>query len=348
MTLAELTRTATVAVALTFGATSISTAQEAEPQKPQAQQKAEQQKPGQQQVQQRKAPKLHPASELTGMEVRDNAGKELGKLKEIVLNATQDKVEYGVIELADPTDAGDLAAVPWQAMKMKFQDRPNNVLVLDASGEHMAQAPRFDNEKWPEMKDESWWQKTLEFFNIEPDREEEQIQAEARRQGRANRRLSELVGLEVQTTAREDAGEVNQILVDTDRGDVVYGVLTLEDNRLVTIPWGVLDVTSDPKVVRIDATLDNIRQFAYQRGAPPNLEDDNYTRRLEESFGSERRVHGYVDEDGQQSVDKKEAREKREGEMKNNAPHKRDMKPEAQQKDQEKNRQDEQHQGEAL
>jgi sporulation protein YlmC with PRC-barrel domain len=94
------------------------------------------------------------AGSLAGDRVRNNAGEDLGKIEEIMIDIHSGRVAYGVLSFGGFLGMGNkLFAVPWHALSI---DLDNHEFVLDVSREILENAPGFDKSDWPDMADPDW------------------------------------------------------------------------------------------------------------------------------------------------------------------------------------------------
>ncbi|PWF48799.1 PRC-barrel domain-containing protein [Massilia glaciei] len=99
-------------------------------------------------------PYLMGANTLTGNNVINKKEEALGEIKEIMLDMRTGKVAYAVMSFGGFLGLGDkLFAVPWTALTL---DTGNHGFVLDVEKEHLANAPGFDQDAWPDMTDAAW------------------------------------------------------------------------------------------------------------------------------------------------------------------------------------------------
>jgi hypothetical protein len=93
------------------------------------------------------------ASELIGMEVKDAAGKDAGKIEDLLVDARGD-IAYAVVSFGGLLGVGDkLYAVPWDAVMM---DREQKVVHLNVNKSVLERAPSFSKDRWPETSDREW------------------------------------------------------------------------------------------------------------------------------------------------------------------------------------------------
>lgn len=99
-------------------------------------------------------PGLMGADTLSGNDVYNKKGEDLGTIKEIMLDMRNGRVAYAVLSFGGFLGMGEkLFAVPWSALSL---DTENKRFVLDVEKERLKSAPGFDKGKWPNMADPSW------------------------------------------------------------------------------------------------------------------------------------------------------------------------------------------------
>jgi sporulation protein YlmC with PRC-barrel domain len=104
------------------------------------------------------------ADTLIGDDVCNQAGEDLGDIKEIMIDTTNGTVSYAVLSFGGVLGIGEkLFAVPWKALKL---DTENKRFVLNVDKERLKDAPGFDKNDWPDMADESWVNKVNSYYGI--------------------------------------------------------------------------------------------------------------------------------------------------------------------------------------
>jgi sporulation protein YlmC with PRC-barrel domain len=94
------------------------------------------------------------AGSLAGDRVRNNAGEDLGKIEELMIDIHSGRVAYAVLSFGGFLGMGNkLFAVPWHALAV---DLDNHEFVLDVSRETLENAPGFDKSDWPDMANPDW------------------------------------------------------------------------------------------------------------------------------------------------------------------------------------------------
>ena len=106
------------------------------------------------------------ASSLAGDGVRNAAGEDLGKVKEIMIDLRSGRVAYAVLSFGGFLGAGDkLFAIPWNALTL---DEDRKEFVLDVDKDTLKNAPGFDKDNWPDMADEAWGGRISSYYGVRP------------------------------------------------------------------------------------------------------------------------------------------------------------------------------------
>ena len=103
------------------------------------------------------------ASELIGMKVQGSDGKNLGKIRDLVI-APDGAVRYAVLDFGGFLGIGDkYFAVPWDALQ---RTQNGKAIALDTTKRDLKKAPGFDKEHWPDFSD--WQQEVViyEFYEV--------------------------------------------------------------------------------------------------------------------------------------------------------------------------------------
>ena len=88
------------------------------------------------------------ASEMIGKKVQGTDGKNLGTIKDLVIDPEDGGVEYAVLDFGGFVGIGDkYFAVPWDALQIDQQ----NKLALDLHKKDLKDAPGFDKNHWPDL-----------------------------------------------------------------------------------------------------------------------------------------------------------------------------------------------------
>jgi sporulation protein YlmC with PRC-barrel domain len=111
-------------------------------------------------------PEVMAAATLTGNDVMNSRGENLGDIEAIMLDVPSGRVAYAVLSFGGFLGAGDkLFAVPWGALKL---DTDNKCFLLEVDKERLKDAPGFDKDHWPSMADTKWASTVHEYYGTRP------------------------------------------------------------------------------------------------------------------------------------------------------------------------------------
>ncbi|MEW6249366.1 MAG: PRC-barrel domain-containing protein [Planctomycetota bacterium] len=133
-------------------------------QQPGAQQQPEKphQQPGMQGQRGMQAGRWHKSTDLVGKQVKDNAGTDLGELKNLVIDMNG-YVLYGICDGSHVGKKDQLIAIPFKAFTLAPDGRN---LVLNTTKDTIANAPTFDEKNWPNMTDQAFVNRVYAHFRV--------------------------------------------------------------------------------------------------------------------------------------------------------------------------------------
>lgn len=108
-------------------------------------------------------------SELTGMDIKNQKGEDIGEIEDLVVDAKSGKVRYAAVSYGGILGIGDkLFAVPFEAFKFKqdTDDADDVVLVLDISKQQLEGAQGFDKDNWPNFADRKFTDELDQRYKI--------------------------------------------------------------------------------------------------------------------------------------------------------------------------------------
>ena len=98
------------------------------------------------------------ASSIIGDKVHNSEGEDMGKIEDIMIDITTDKIEYVVIEFGGFLTIGEkYFAIPFRLLQV---DTANKAFIFDQPKEMLEKAPGFDMNHWPETNlhgEETYW-----------------------------------------------------------------------------------------------------------------------------------------------------------------------------------------------
>src|ERR1700685_1732706 len=91
---------------------------------------------------------------LIGSSVVNAQNQDLGKIEDLVFDATSGRIAYAVLSFGGFLGMGDkYFAIPWNAFHF---DLPQKRAVLNLDKMRFENAPGFDKDKWPNLADQQW------------------------------------------------------------------------------------------------------------------------------------------------------------------------------------------------
>jgi len=106
------------------------------------------------------------ASTLAGDKVRNQAGEDLGKIDELMIDIPSGRVAYAVMSVGGVLGmGGKLFAIPWNALQV---DEDEKCFMLNADKERLKNAPGFDKDNWPDMADTVWGSEVYSYYGTTP------------------------------------------------------------------------------------------------------------------------------------------------------------------------------------
>ena len=110
-------------------------------------------------------PSLMGADTLIGDSVVNANDEDLGDIKDIMLDMQTGQVAYAVLAFGGFLGMGEkLFAVPWQALQL---DTVNKRFLLNASKDHLKNAPGFDKDNWPDMASAEFSTQIHDFYGTQ-------------------------------------------------------------------------------------------------------------------------------------------------------------------------------------
>lgn len=184
------------------------------------------------------------ASQLQGMTIQNEAGKDLGSVRDIVIDTDRGRVKYVAVSYGGFLGLGTkLFAVPFEAFELRpaTQDK-QGVLLLNLNEEMLRKAPGFDAENWPNMASPEFAQAIDKHYadregglnikagpvdvDINLDRDAKRIR-ESQAESMVVHRADDLIGMTVVNNTNEKLGSINDLMVDMSNGDVRYAALSV-------------------------------------------------------------------------------------------------------------------------
>ncbi len=105
------------------------------------------------------------ASTLSGDRVRNEAGEDLGKIEDLMIDVITGRIAYAVLSFGGVLGMGNkLFAIPWRALELKEHEHK---FVLDVDKDTLKNAPGFDKDHWPDMTDSDWGMNIYRYYGVD-------------------------------------------------------------------------------------------------------------------------------------------------------------------------------------
>lgn len=232
------------------------------------------------------------ATDLTGKSIANASDKDLGTLKDIVVDANSGRILYGVVSYGGFLGLGNkLFAVPWQSLRLTDDAKK---IILNIDEERLKNAEGFDQQQWPNFADERWATSTYEYYGQEPYWKStatgSQTMSGSTYRDRWTQKVvqwqkvSDLCGKSVRASGDEDIGTMSDLAIDPDGGRVMYGILSF-DGELLAVPWNAVDLTHNAKELTLNvdkSTLKNADGFSKDRW--PDLTNQRWAQEAHQVF----------------------------------------------------------------
>ena len=108
------------------------------------------------------------ASKIIGMEVKDQQGEKLGKIKDLLVDSQESRmIMFAVLDPSRSLEFGHdrLIAIPFSALSRS--DR-GHVYILAVTRDKLTKAPSFDEDHWPNVADRSWSAGVYRYYGLTP------------------------------------------------------------------------------------------------------------------------------------------------------------------------------------
>ncbi|WP_410508688.1 PRC-barrel domain-containing protein [Methanosarcina hadiensis] len=112
----------------------------------------------------RENPEFLSAGTMKGDKIINQAGDDLGKLEEIMIDLEHGRVGYAVLSFGGFLGMGDkLFAIPWQSLSLRVHE---HAFVLNIPKDVLENAEGFDKDRWPLTREELL--RTYKYYGYQP------------------------------------------------------------------------------------------------------------------------------------------------------------------------------------
>lgn len=184
------------------------------------------------------------ASQLRNMPIQNEAGKDLGSVRDVVIDTDRGRVKYVAVTYGGFLGLGSkLFAVPFEAFELRpaSEDR-KAVLLLSLNEEMMRKAPGFDADNWPNMASKEFARAIDSHYSdqargvnikagpvdVDINLQRNAVQDSAKESdAMAVHRAADLIGMTVVNGDNEKLGSINDLMVDMSNGDIRFAALSV-------------------------------------------------------------------------------------------------------------------------
>jgi sporulation protein YlmC with PRC-barrel domain len=254
------------------------------------------------------------ASDLIGMEVKNNQDENLGKVQDVAVDVKAGRIVYVIVATGGVAGMDrTLHAVPPGAMRL---DVPNHALQFDAGKEKLDAAPAFEMSKWDDCSDSNRVAKVYGYYGMHPyfmrpdgstatdamsPRQREQ-QEDSHPMMSQNgpwaplgdvRRASKTMGSSVVNRQDEKLGKIENLVVDLPAGRIVAVVISSGGfigigDELSAVPPSVLDYNYDRSAFQMNASRETLKNAPhFKAGEWSELGQPGYVTQVYRAYGVE-------------------------------------------------------------
>lgn len=265
-------------------------------------------------------------SQVRGLTVRNSQGKDLGEIKDLMLDMGQHgHVRYAAISFGGFLGLGDkLFAIPWRAVHFQHDaDKNRNFVLFDVTEDQLKKAPGFDKNHWPDAADRTWMEQVDKHYGVDvhagntrvtartENRNAQTAQTNDRKERRDVRnvdpkkgqnehnwrlhRASEAVGMKVRNGNGDKLGKVEDIVIAMNSGNIRYvalsfgGFLGIGD-KFFAVPFDAVTLQYDADDKDFALVFDVTKE---QLEKAPGFEKDHWPDFGNEQWASD--VHNFYD-----------------------------------------------------
>jgi len=250
-------------------------------------------------------------SKFMKKDVHDSAGKDIGDIKDVVLDGNANRISYVVVSYGGFMGMGDkLYAIPLNAFEFRQDgDKKDEYKVhLTIAEEHLKNAPGFDNKQWPDMADAKFRGEVDTYYSTHGMKADakmdhkdmahsgDKAQGPTDKKGLVwTRRASQAIGADVHNKADEDLGEISDLVFDTRTGKIHYAVLSFGGvmgigDKLFAVPMDSLASKHDDNKFVIDKSKDDLKNApGFDKNNWPDFASTDFRRGMDDYYRTDRK-----------------------------------------------------------
>jgi sporulation protein YlmC with PRC-barrel domain len=242
---------------------------------------------------------LEKTSELIGKQVKNPQGENLGVIYDLVLTPDYHHVSYVALSYGGAFSVGSkLYAIPWQALQVG----PRGQITMSATREHFTAAPAFPRNNWPSQGDPRWLRPSTagqptagQSATGQSTTSESAAGRSATGQGAAGnmavqvRRVTHLTGTEVKNPEGQDIADIEDFVVNTKDGRIVYDIVSFGGvagvgEKYAAVPPAAVQIQPQTHTAILNTTEQTLQSVAFQPSQFPDLASREYMQRIYSTF----------------------------------------------------------------
>lgn len=271
------------------------------------------------------------ASQLIGMKVENSAEENIGEINDMVINAAKGGIRYLTMTYGESLGLGnEMHAVPFGAFKFKtdLDDSTDTALILNVTAEQLKGAKGFNEKNWPNFSNDELNRSIQQRYEVQrtpgsdsntgsaksPDADRDRNTNTRRNQkdqaaktgsleGKThvtNMRASQLIGLSIENSAKNNVGTLNDIVVDARNGRIRYAVVSYGGflgigNGLHAVPFESIKCKANPDdasktMLVLDVTQEQMKGAkGFDESNWPDFASKEFTRDIDKRYGIDRK-----------------------------------------------------------
>lgn len=209
------------------------------------------------------------ASKLIGSDVRNAQDENLGNIKDLIIDVTNDRVYYAIVSFGGFLGLGDkLFAYPVGAFRQVGND---DKVILNVAKERLKNAPGFDSKEYPDFNTPKYRNEVDGYFG--PDASVKPMK------NQLLRRASEWIGKDINDRNGKDVGEVDDLVVNMSNGKIHYALVEFDkawslNDKLLAVPMQALRYTTASKDLVWDIDKSRLdTKGAFDKNKWPDIND---------------------------------------------------------------------------
>jgi sporulation protein YlmC with PRC-barrel domain len=232
-------------------------------------------------------------ADYIGKTIKSQDGTTLGKVEDLMADLESGRIAYSVVSLKDATGNGDRYYVlPWGTLVRGSLD---DSVVSNVPTDKVTKCPSFEKSGWPAMTDAKWAEDVYRSGDQKvywtPSRSETVPRV---------MRVSKIVGMDVRNSLNENLGDVDELVIDTADGKIVYAVISFGGflgmgDKLFAMPTSSLNLSPKSDVLVLNVEKDRLKTApGFDKSNWPDMASAAWIAQVRTFYGEETKRAGVV------------------------------------------------------